>query len=55
MKKARAGKIPDFTGISAPYEEPEHPEITINTAEHDIDECVEQILAYLEDYGYISA
>lgn len=52
-EKARAGKIPDFTGISAPYESPEEPEITVNTADHGIDECVQQVITYLEDRGYI--
>jgi bifunctional enzyme CysN/CysC len=40
-KKARAGEIPQFTGISAPYEEPEHPELRLNTAELDIIACVD--------------
>ncbi|GAA2013764.1 adenylyl-sulfate kinase [Brevibacterium samyangense] len=39
--KARAGEIPDFTGISSPYEEPEDADIVINTAELSIDEAVE--------------
>ena len=53
-EKARAGKIPDFTGISAPYEAPEKPEITVATARYDVDECVQQIIIYLEERGYIS-
>ncbi|MCF8011587.1 MAG: adenylyl-sulfate kinase [Clostridiales bacterium] len=36
-KKARSGKIPDFTGITAPYEEPENPEITMETNKTSID------------------
>ncbi|WJV21142.1 adenylyl-sulfate kinase [Rossellomorea marisflavi] len=47
-KKARNQEIPNFTGISAPYEEPENPEITLNTIEHSIDECVEQIWNHLQ-------
>lgn len=52
-KRARAGEIKEFTGISAPYEPPLNPEIVINTAENDIDACVSQILSYLEERGYI--
>jgi adenylylsulfate kinase len=43
-KKARAGEIANFTGISAPYEAPDNPEITINTEEMSIEEAV--ILIY---------
>jgi adenylylsulfate kinase-like enzyme len=46
-KKARAGEIKEFTGISAPYEEPEHAEIIVKTAESSVEECVEQIMKYL--------
>jgi adenylylsulfate kinase len=52
-KKARAGNIKDFTGISAPYEEPLNPEITIDTSKLSLDESVRTILSYLEDNGYI--
>jgi bifunctional enzyme CysN/CysC len=46
--KARRGEIKDFTGISAPYEEPENPSLVVDTAAHSIDECVEQLIAYVE-------
>jgi adenylylsulfate kinase len=46
-RKARANEIPDFTGISAPYEAPLHPEVTLNTAERSVDECVTQLLDFL--------
>ncbi|MBM7096964.1 MULTISPECIES: adenylyl-sulfate kinase [Alteribacter] len=46
-KKARAGEIPEFTGISAPYEEPENPELTISTDELSIENAVEEITDYL--------
>ncbi|KAJ3482493.1 hypothetical protein NLI96_g6935 [Meripilus lineatus] len=46
-KKARAGEIKDFTGISAPYEAPEKPEIHIKTDEHDVAACVRIITEYL--------
>lgn len=54
-KRARAGEIKEFTGISAPYEAPLSPEITVNTAEADVDACVQQILDYLEKKNYIPA
>ena len=47
-KKARAGEIPEFTSISSPYEAPEKPELTINTGESSIPECVDQLVAMLE-------
>ena len=52
-KKARAGEIPEFTGISAPYEEPEKPEITVETDKVTIEQGVEKIISYLENYGFI--
>jgi len=54
-KKARAGSIPNFTGISAPYEAPEYPEIHIRTDETSIEQGVDQIVAYLIEHGYIEA
>ncbi len=47
-KKARAGEIPEFTGISSPYEAPENPEVTINTGERDIPGCVDELIEYLQ-------
>ena len=52
-KKARAGEIKNFTGISAPYEEPEKPEIILDTARYSVDECTEKLLEYLIRNGYI--
>lgn len=52
-KKARAGEIKDFTGISAPYEAPENPEVHIKTDECDVTEAVRRITAYLSEHGYI--
>jgi len=54
-KKARAGEIKDFTGISAPYEAPEQPEITIKTHENSVEECVAQIVQWLEEKGLLKA
>ena len=47
--KARAGDIPDFSGISAPYEAPEHPEIRVDTSEQDIAESVSLVVAPILD------
>jgi len=52
-KKARAGEILEFTGISAPYEEPENPEITIDTGKETIEEEVSKIISYLERKEFI--
>lgn len=43
-KKARAGEIADFTGISAPFEPPVNPDVDIDTSSFSVEECVEQIL-----------
>lgn len=48
-KKARAGEILEFTGISAPYEEPLKPELTIDTSKLNLEESVDKILQYLEN------
>ncbi len=50
-RRARAGEIKEFTGISSPYEEPSHQELSIDTNTHSVDECVEQLLAYLIERG----
>ncbi|MBI1275391.1 adenylyl-sulfate kinase [bacterium] len=47
-KKARAGVIQNFTGISAPYEEPEDPEVTLDTVNESLETCVEKLSAYVE-------
>jgi adenylylsulfate kinase len=46
-KKARAGQIQEFTGISSPYEVPLHPDLTVNTGLADLDACVRQTLEFL--------
>lgn len=43
-KKARAGQIADFTGISSPYEFPEKPELNVNTGEKELNACVQQVI-----------
>jgi len=52
-KKARAGEVKEFTGISAPYEEPLNPEITIDTSKMSVEEATRVILGYLERNGYV--
>ena len=47
--KARKGEIKEFTGISAPYEEPENAEIVIKSGEKSVEEEVVQIVKYLEE------
>lgn len=54
-RKARAGEIKEFTGISDPYEAPKDADITINTATHSPDELAQQILLHLEREGYIGS
>lgn len=44
-RMARSGKIADFTGIDSPYEEPESPEARLDTAAHDVDALVAQLLS----------
>ena len=46
-KRARSGDIPDFTGVSAPYEEPQAPELIIDTAKFEVEECVKQLFDYV--------
>jgi adenylylsulfate kinase len=52
-RRARAGEIPDFTGIDSPYEEPEAPEIVVDTARHDIAGCADIVVAALRQRGII--
>ena len=44
-KKARAGEIKEFTGIDSPYEAPARAEVVVNTADNDLETCVEQLIA----------
>lgn len=48
-KKARAGIIKDFTGISAPYEAPEKPEIHIRSDQVSVEDAVVKIVEYLKE------
>lgn len=53
-KKARAGEIPEFTGINSPYEEPLDPEVAVDTAAQTIEESVEQVINVLVERNIIS-
>jgi adenylylsulfate kinase len=52
-KKARAGEIKGFTGIDDPYEEPENPELVVETDKQTLEESVKQVITYLEENGYL--
>lgn len=52
-RKAREGEIKNFTGIDSAYEEPESPEISLNTAECDVEGCAEQVITYLKEHHII--
>jgi adenylylsulfate kinase len=54
-QKARAGLIPQFTGISAPYEEPLNPEIILDTDQFTPSECVQVVVQALEQRGILNA
>lgn len=52
-KKAMAGEIENFTGVSDPYEEPLNPEIVVETNKYGVEKCAEDILLKLDELGYI--
>ena len=54
-KKARAGEIKNFTGISSPYEAPLNPELRIDTVDRSPEDAAEEILNYLREKGFLSA
>ncbi|MER0466259.1 adenylyl-sulfate kinase [Bacillus cabrialesii subsp. cabrialesii] len=47
-KKARNGEIPFFTGIDSPYEEPEAPELVLDSGQHDREECKNQLIEFVK-------
>lgn len=53
-KKARAGIIKNYTGISAPYEEPEKPDLTIDTEEIELEDSVRMVIKILNEKNYLS-
>lgn len=54
-KKARSGELPDFTGISSPYDVPLHADIALNTLDTDPEECAELILKRMEERGFLQS
>jgi len=52
-KRARAGEISDFTGISSPYEEPSNPELSVETGSLSIEESVDTVISMLRERGVI--
>jgi len=52
-KKARAGQIAEFTGISSPYEAPDNPELTVNTGGEELGQCVQKVLDEVARRGII--
>jgi adenylylsulfate kinase len=54
-KKARAGGVKDFTGISSPYEEPLTPELAVDTGLLELEQCVTQVLDLLRARGMLPA
>ena len=52
-KLVDAGKLKNFTGVDDPYEEPEHPDVVIETDQETIEESVQHIFAKLEELGYL--
>ena len=53
-QKALEGKIKHFTGVDDPYEEPEHPELILNTDTESLEESVKKVLHTIEELGYIT-
>jgi len=54
-KRARAGQIPHFTGISSPYESPENPDVRLDTTVNSVDDCTRQLRDYLANGGVLRA
>ena len=54
-KKALAGEIPNFTGVSDPYEPPLEPDIVVRTSEQTPEESAATIIARLESLGYLAS
>jgi adenylylsulfate kinase len=54
-RRARAGEIPEFTGISSPYEEPEDAEIVIDTADTSLEDSIQRVLSFLRERRILEA
>ncbi|MBM4353405.1 MAG: adenylyl-sulfate kinase [Deltaproteobacteria bacterium] len=53
-RKAREGTLPEFTGVSAPYESPTSPALRLDTSSLSVGECVDRVMAFLEAGGHLS-
>jgi len=53
-QKALDGQIKDFTGVDDPYEEPEHPELIVDTDKESVEESVKKVLQKIEELGYLT-
>jgi adenylylsulfate kinase len=53
-KKALAGEIKHFTGVSDPYEEPVNPEVVVDSSKEKVEDSVEKIVSRLRELGYVS-
>jgi len=51
-KKAEAGELQNLTGLQAPYEEPQNPELIVDTDNHTVEESVNLIISALKKLGY---
>jgi bifunctional enzyme CysN/CysC len=54
-KKARSGNLKNFTGIDSPYENPEHPEVRIDTVARAPEDAADEIIAYLRETGVLDS
>ena len=54
-RRARAGEIPNFTGVSSPYEEPAKPELIVDTGTLPLEECVDQVMGLLVGRGVVNS
>jgi adenylylsulfate kinase len=54
-KRARAGEIKEFTGISSPYEIPENPDLVLDTDKLSVEECAERVIQLLKQKGIVSS
>lgn len=52
-KRARAGEVKEFTGISSPYEVPEKPKLEVNTGQQSLDDCVMDVIKLLQERGVL--
>lgn len=52
-QRAMTGQLMEFTGVNAPYEEPLHPEVIVDTEQDTLEECTEKIVAKLREVGYV--